>query len=201
MRDSGSRDPGSNPGRAIKQMKRLFRFRYPKIGILLVFTVLAYWLFSHEIGKQALNSLGLEGYIGSFIAGIMFSFGFTTPFAIGAFVIMSPNNIFLASVIGGLGAMLADLTIFKIIKISFMPELKRLMKNKAFRLITKHKIPLSTQIKNYLMYAFAGIVIASPLPDELGVTMLTAVSKINAASLAIISFICNTIGIFVILLI
>ncbi|HVY01523.1 MAG TPA: hypothetical protein VHA12_02050 [Candidatus Nanoarchaeia archaeon] len=182
-------------------MKRLFKFKYPKIGLLIVCTVIAYLFFSHEIGKQFLSLLGLEGYFGSFIAGILFSFGFTTPFAIGAFAVMSPGNVYLASIIGGLGAMLADLTIFKIIKISFMPELRKLMKNKTFKLITEHKIPFKTKIKNYFMYAFSGIIIASPLPDEIGITMLASISKINAFTLAIISFICNTLGILIILLI
>ena len=49
------------------------------------------------------------------------------------------------------------------------------------------------------MYAFVGILIASPLPDEIGVIMLAGLTKINFKILAIISFILNTLGILIIL--
>ena len=50
------------------------------------------------------------------------------------------------------------------------------------------------------MYAFAGILIASPLPDEAGVTMLAGLTKISVKSLALISFILNTLGIIILLI-
>jgi uncharacterized membrane protein YdjX (TVP38/TMEM64 family) len=49
------------------------------------------------------------------------------------------------------------------------------------------------------MYAFAGILIASPLPDEAGVIMLAGLTKIKTWALAIISIILNTIGILIML--
>ncbi|MBI2004491.1 hypothetical protein HYS72_03450 [Candidatus Pacearchaeota archaeon] len=148
--------------------------------------------------KEFMTLLG-TGYFGVAIAGFFFSFGFTMPFAIGAFVTMDPQNIFLSAIVGGFFAMLADLAIFGIIKMSFMDEFRRFEKTKAMKKIISLKPHLGRKIKHYLMYAFAGIVIASPLPDELGVSMLAWLGRIKPLSLAIIAFVANTLGIFVIL--
>ncbi len=55
------------------------------------------------------------------------------------------------------------------------------------------------KIKIYLIYLFAGVIIASPLPDELGVTMLAGLTHIKPIPFAIISFITNSLGIAIIL--
>jgi uncharacterized membrane protein YdjX (TVP38/TMEM64 family) len=51
------------------------------------------------------------------------------------------------------------------------------------------------------MYAIAGLIISSPLPDELGVSMLAGLTTINAKKLSIISFIMNSLGILIMLMI
>lgn len=179
----------------------MFKIRYPKLCALAICVFLAYLLFSHPVGEAFLSQVGLDGYFGAFIAGIFFSFGFTTPFAIGAFIVMSPGNILLAALMGGAGAMVADLIIFKIVKVSFMDEFRQLMRSRTARAISRHSPSLNRRVKSYLLYAFAGIIIASPLPDEIGVSMLAGLSHIRAVPLAIISFIFNSLGILVMLLI
>jgi len=132
----------------------------------------------------------------------LFSFGFTTPFAIGYFIVASPSNIYLAAIVGGFGALISDLLIFKVIRFSFMEEFKRLEKTQAIKRV---QVLLSnrflSKVKIYLLWAFAGFVIASPLPDELGVSMLAGLTKIKTSTLGIISFIMSSLGIFVMLLI
>lgn len=133
---------------------------------------------------------------------MLFSFGFTAPFAVGFFLALNPQSIIMAGIIGGMGALIADLIIFKFIRVSFTGEFKRLEKTKALKevgLLIEKK--LKHRLKVYLMYALAGIVIASPLPDELGVIMLAGLTKIKIHSLAILSFLLNTLGIIIILLI
>ena len=183
-------------------MRKLFRFRYPKLFLLLVFSILSYYIFASPEVKNQISSLGQISYFGIFIAGMFFSFGFSTPFAIGFFLTLMPENIYLASFVGGLGAMLSDLFIFKIIRFSFMDEFKRLRKTKPIveinRLLSTN---LLAKTKTYLLFIFAGIILSSPLPDELGVSMLAGLTKIKSHILGIISFILNSIGIFLILLI
>lgn len=183
-------------------MERLFNFRYPKLFLLIIISVLSYYLFSQTTVGSFVKNLHEFSYLGIFIAGLFFSFGFSTPLAVGFFVVAEPSNIFLAAILGGAGALISDLFIFKMIRFSFMDEFKRLEKSKAVKEI---HILLNTRFlskfKNYLLFVFAGIVIASPLPDELGVTMLAGMTKIKTIWLAIISFCFNTLGILIMLLI
>lgn len=183
-------------------MIKLFRFKYPKILFLVLTVVASYFIFSNGDIAQKIQSLGDIGYIGIYVAGLCFSFGFTTAFGIGYFITAEPNSLLLATVIGGLGALTGDLIIFKIVKASFMDEFERLQKTKSFRFFIKQSNSLiSKKIKNYLLYAIAGIVIASPLPDEIGVAMLAGLTTIKPLKLSIISFIMNSLGIIVMLII
>ena len=181
-------------------MKRLFKFKYPKILALIGFTLLAYILFSDPFFAEYVKELHHFGYYSMFLFGSLFTFGFTTPFAIGYFLTYTPTNIWIAGIIGGIGATIGDLLIFKFVKFSFEDEFNKIRKEKITRKIdNKLRKLLGRKIKTYLTYAFAGIIIASPLPDEAGVTMLAGLTEIKPSILAIISFIFNTIGILIFL--
>ncbi len=183
-------------------MKRLFNFKYPKIFALIILIISAYFIFKNPIINQIVSHLGALSYLGVFVAGILFAFGFTAPFAVGFFIASNPSNIWLAGIVGGIGAMVSDLLIFRFIRFSFKDEFNKIRREKISKKLNKLiKIILNDQIKVYLMYIFAGFLIASPLPDEAGVIMLAGMTKINSRILAILSFILNTIGIMVILMI
>jgi len=182
-------------------IKRLFNFKYPKIMLFVLAIVLAYILFGNPFIQDSISHLGALRYFGIFIAGVFFAFGFTAPFSIGFFITLNPSNIWIAGIIGGFGALVSDLIIFNTIRISFKDEFKRLRNSKSF---VKIKVlinrSLNERVKVYLMYAFAGILIASPLPDEIGVTMLAGLTKISTKMLATISFFLNTLGIVILLM-
>lgn len=182
-------------------MKKLFKFKYLKTLILVVSIIIAYSILQNNYIKTLIQSLDNLNYLGIFIAGFLFSFGFTAPFAVSFFILSNPNNLLLAALIGGIGSLFSDLLIYKIIKINFMDEFNRLKKTELIKRI-KGKIAnkLSHKIKNYLMYSFAGIIIASPLPDEIGITMLAGLSHINAKTLGLLSFILHSIAILLLLL-
>src|SRR3989344_4678472 len=61
------------------------------------------------------------------------------------------------------------------------------------------KKSLSKYIKIYLLYALIGLVISSPLPDEIGILMLAGLTRVKLDKLIILSFLLNTIGIFILL--
>lgn len=182
-------------------MKRLFKFRYPKIMLLILAIILAYLLFRNPSVQDYVSHLGALSYVGIFIAGILFAFGFTAPFSVGFFINLDPSNIWLTGLVGGLGALMADLIIFSTIKFSFEGEFKRLRNSPTIVKIKKViEQSFTEKIKVYLMYIFAGILIASPLPDEAGVIMLAGLTKISAKILALISFLLNTLGIIILLI-
>ena len=180
---------------------QVFHFKYPKLILLVLSILSAYYLFRYHLSIDMVEILDSLGYLGIFCTGLFFSFGFTTPFAIGLFAAMQPQNIVLAALVGGSGALLADLLIFKMIKISFMDEFNQLENTSLFRKI--HSIlekNLAKRLRIYILYALAGIIIASPLPDELGISLLAGLTTIKIGKLAIVSFMMNTLGIAIIFL-
>ena len=83
-----------------------------------------------------------------------------------------------------------------------MDEIKRLERTKAIRKIENiTKKNRHVKVMHYLLYIFAGIMIASPLPDEIGVSMLAGLTTIRPLKLGIISFLVHTTVIFFILLV
>ena len=178
------------------------KFQYPKLFLLVIFSIISYFIFSNDFVQSIVISLGELSYLGIFIAGLFFSFGFTTPFAIGFFLTVGAENIFIAALIGGCGALISDILIFKLIRFSFMDEFKRLEKTRIIHGINALMSGrLFSHFKLYLLYFFAGLIISSPLPDELGISMLAGLTRIKLHTLALISFVMNTFGIFLILLI
>jgi hypothetical protein len=184
----------------VKKAKRIFSFKYPKLLLLIIVIVFAYYFFSMPFIPGFMESFEKLGHLGVFISGGLTALGFTTPFGIGLLSKINPPNIWFAALIGGLGAAFADLFIFKTIKFSFMDEFKKLEKTKVIKeieqIVKKNRHVL---IRHYLLYIFAGIVIATPLPDELGVSMLAGLTTIKPLRLAVIGFFLHTIAIFLIL--
>lgn len=179
---------------------RLFKLHYPKLLLFFLAIILAYFIFKNPSVSNFISGLDNLGYLGIFIAGILLAFGFTAPFAVGFFIILSPENIWLAAFIGSLGAVIGDLAIFNFIRFSFMEEFKRLKNTKLFReadLLLEKEI--GHRFKVYLMYLFAEILIASPLPDEVGILMLAGLKKIRQSILGIMSFVVHVIVILIVL--
>lgn len=56
-------------------------------------------------------------------------------------------------------------------------------------------------LKKYLIVILAGFIIASPLPDEIGVSLLASSGIISMKKFSVISYVLNTLGIFAILFI
>ncbi len=180
----------------------LSRFKYPKILLFVLVVLMAYFCFQNNWFAGIIFGFGEWGYFGALIFGLMFSFGFTTPFAIGFFISFNPQNIFLAALAGGFGAMLGDLLIFKLVKFSFQDEFELLKRENLFKDFSRlihHTV--GKKITVYVSLALAGFLIASPLPDEAGVTIIAGITNIKKRSLAIISFLFNTLGIYLMLLI
>jgi hypothetical protein len=188
------------PEKTVKSLKIFSRFKYPKLFMLLISIIAAYVIFQNPLINQHIAFLGNFSYVSVFFAGLLFAFGFTAAIAVGFLIALQPGNIFLAALIAGLGALVSDLLIFRFVKVSFDKEFNLLKRTIILRKINKlFKKNLGLKITSYIMYAFTGIIIASPLPDEIGVILLAGLTKINQKILAVISFVLNTIGIFLIL--
>ena len=81
-----------------------------------------------------------------------------------------------------------------------MNEIKELEKTKTMRKIEKiFKRKKLKIIRSYLLYSFTWILIATPLSDEIGVSLLAGFTTIKTKTIAILGFVLNSIIIFLIL--
>lgn len=178
------------------------KIHYPKLITLVTCIFAAYALFQFGAFDQLPEFLHGRGYLSVLVAGFLFAYGFTAPFAVAIFIAIAPDiNMFLGALIAGFGAFIADLLIFRFIKTSFQDEFDRLKFARFMQwlknLCDNH---LSERIKKYVLWTFSGFLIASPLPDEFGVTILSGFTDINKRLFSIISYSLNTCGIFLVLL-
>lgn len=186
--------------KGVHKAKKLFNFKYPKLFFLVASIILAYYLFSNTGIASSIESLNELKYFGAFIAGIFIAFGFSAPFSVGYFLTAQPENIFLLAIVGGMGAAFGDFLIFRTIKFSFMNEFNELKKSRvATKVNDIVNDNINIKIKHYALYLFAGIVITTPLPDEIGVSLLAGLTTIKETVLTSIGFILNTIGIYLII--
>lgn len=177
--------------------------QYPKLLLLLCSFVLAYVLYMQGLFDLLPELLNGHGYISMFLGGLLFSFGFTTPFAIVIFIEMADLvDPFAGATIAGFGAMCSDLLIFRFIRFSFMDEIHQLKKTNAVLRLRRlfHHDSIPDQIRRYIAWSVAGIIIASPFPDELGVSLLSSVDEVKDRPFALFCFLMDAAGIFLVLI-
>ena len=181
-------------------MKKILpKIKYPKLLFLIFTFVVAYFIFLGRDFSPFHNLLLSLGYFGTFITGIFFAYGFTGAPATAILLILSnEQNILFAGLIAGFGALVGDLIIFKFVRNSSADEIKKISREKAIIYLNK-KIPIS--LKKYFVPVLAGFIIASPLPDEIGVFLLATSQSISTRFFSVLSYLLNTAGIFIILLI
>ncbi|HBT81830.1 TPA: hypothetical protein DEB04_03905 [Candidatus Giovannonibacteria bacterium] len=130
---------------------------------------------------------------GSFIAGLFFTSIFTVaPAAVTLGEIAQANSVILTALFGALGAVAGDLIIFKFMRDRFSRHLMKLIKtgNHGKRLMVLFKL----RSFRWLTFFAGGFIIASPLPDELGIALL-GFSKLKTSLFVPLSFTFNFLGI------
>ncbi|NMC51885.1 hypothetical protein GYA54_04130 [Candidatus Kuenenbacteria bacterium] len=178
----------------------MLKIKYPKLTLLLISYLVVFFIFKNWLAAGNVFILGL-GYVGALIAGMMYSYGFTASIGTAIIVLMAGEyNIWVTGLIAGLGSLVSDLVLFRFIRSSFQKEIDRLGEEKVWR-IFKVSRKNNLFIKKYIIPVVASGVIASPLPDEIGVTMLAADKLVNNKFFALLSYVLNTAGILIILLI
>ena len=180
-------------------MKRLFIFTYPKLTLYIIATFVAYFIF--QIPAVVLFFRGVEGlsYIAIFLGGLLYSAGFTAPIATGFFLSLNDYSFLRYAIIGGFGALIADLGIFSLVRISFMDEFKKLEHTSFVSHIIKFFHKFSGKVRIFFIYIFAFLIISSPLPDEIAIALLAGFTKIHPYAFVFVSFFANTFGIFTLL--
>ena len=183
-------------------IKIMPKIKYPKFCLLLLSFIVAYALFYEKDFTPLHTFLISAGYWGYILAGGFYAYGFTAAPATAVLLsIAKDGNLILAALIGGIGALIGDLIIFLFIKYSFSEEIKRASKEKLIKFVVKEERKIFGNHQKYVLASFAGFLIASPLPTEIGVTLMATLKDMSIKKFMIIAYLLHSAGIFLILLI
>lgn len=134
-------------------------------------------------------------FISEFVAGMLYTSFLTSPISVAMIVVLAKsNNPITLALLAGFGAAFMDLLIIKFFREKLSKDMDlvshELRLKKINNLLIKFKLDFITPV-------IGAIIIASPLPDELGLVMLGA-SKLKYHEVAILTYILNTAGILLI---
>ena len=139
-----------------------------------------------------------QAYIGSFVAGIFFTSIFTVaPAAIVLAAMTDHAAPLTVAVWGALGAMFGDLLLFLFIRDVFAEDIE------GFVRVRKWKQWLAQShfgFLRWLLPVIGALIIASPLPDEIGLALL-GLSRTKTMLMLPIAFAMNFLGVLVIAMI
>ena len=175
--------------------------KYPKLLALLLTIGLAAIFFNLAKSNLAIHDYIISlGYPGIFIAGIFYAYGFTaTPATAVLLILAKSSGLLISGLIGGLGALVSDVIIFLLVKQTFMLEIERLKGEKAIRLMIRIGNDVFKTTYKYLLPVVAGFLIASPLPTEIGVSMLASRRSLTIKKFIPVALGLHTLGIFLVL--
>ena len=166
------------------------------IGIVVLSILIAIILGESGVLSQLLASTKDIAFLGSFIAGLFFTSIFTTAPAVVALGGIAQNHsIVLNALFGAVGAVLGDLVIFRFVKGRFSDHLTEILATQGGR----HRLRalLHRRTFRWITFLLGGLIIASPLPDELGISLL-GFSKMKVSGFIILSFLGNFLGILLV---
>mgnify|MGYP001611459658 FL=1 len=178
-------------------MRRAIWNKYPKF-LLLVLTIVPAFIIFYERNIPWVHDgvVGL-GLTGAFLGGALYSFGFSAATATAVLLIIgSQNNIILSAVVAGLGGVASDYIIFKFVRFSFKDEVRHLKKERLVRMLASWA---PAMIRPHLLTLLGAAIIASPLPDELGVSLIAFSERLTLWQFLVLSYVLNTAGALLVL--
>jgi hypothetical protein len=169
------------------------KWRYKYLTFFFISFIFALYLAENEDFHLFLLNLGNWGYIGALFAGILFVS--TLTIAAGAVILvilaerLSPIEL---ALIAGLGGMIGDFVIFRFVKDGLLSEITPIYNKLGGKYITEL---LRRKYFNWLLPVIGAIIIVSPFPDEIGVSLM-GITKIKSYQFLLLSFVLDVIGVF-----
>jgi hypothetical protein len=166
------------------------------LGIVALSVAVAVLLIkTNALGNILASTQGIK-FLGSFVAGLFFTSIFTTAPAIVALGEISQGySLLLTALAGAMGAVAGDLLIFRFVRDRFSGHLLELLRVRGGGRRVRHLF--KSKSFRWLTFLIGGLIIASPLPDELGISLL-GFSKMKTSVFVTLSFVFNFIGILLV---
>ncbi|MFZ2832043.1 MAG: hypothetical protein WAZ40_02730 [Minisyncoccia bacterium] len=176
-------------------IKRLISWKYRNTALLICSLVALFVISDTEIAHTLIKHIGRFGYLGAGITGVFFVSTFTVaPASLVLFHLAQEYNPLIVALCSGAGAVLGDLIIFHFLKDGVFTELEPLFEKIRGSSLN---IMVRTRYFVWLNPVVGALIIASPLPDEIGIAMM-GLTKIKIWQFALLTFVLNSLGIFLI---
>ncbi|HEY4474031.1 MAG TPA: hypothetical protein VI957_02630 [Candidatus Paceibacterota bacterium] len=167
----------------------IFYPRLTTIALSYIAAVLVFFFLGENFFHNLIVPLGI---IGIFIAGSLYTYSFTASTGALLLIALAPHYpAGMIAVVGGIGATLADFTLFRFIGNSLHKEITRLSKSKLVCEIGATSLFCKAWFRN----ALGALILASPFPDELAIALMSA-AKIRKETFIWLTFIADTVGIY-----
>ena len=164
--------------------------------LLLLASLIAFFFLAGTPAVHAfIADVGQWGYFGAFVTGIFFVSTFTVaPAVVVLFSFARVLPLFPLALVAGLGAMVGDFLLFSFVRdrlsAEWSPLFSRIAETPLGRLFASPFFAWFTPV-------LGALIIASPLPDELGVGLL-GLNGLKSWKMLLITFVLNTAGILLI---
>jgi hypothetical protein len=177
-------------------IERYKQWRYKNTALLIASLILFFFLVDTSFADKLLLRIGGFGYLGAFLGGIFFVSTFTVaPASVILFHIAQTLNPLGVAVAAGLGAVIGDYLIFIFLKDHVFDELKPIFLRLGGSHLTRL---LSTPYFAWFAPVVGALIIASPFPDEVGISLM-GISQLKNWQFLVISFMLNSLGILLII--
>lgn len=169
------------------------RFHLYNLVFFFVTLFVVFIFLSEQKISSLIETIGTQGGLLSlFIAGMAYASFVTSPAATAAiFFLGKVYNPLLVAAVGAAGTVVTDYLLFRFIKTKARTSLLHLAES------FKTKFKKTRKTLRILGTVVAALIIASPLPDELGVAIL-GIENYQTKKFLLFSYVMNFIGIFVI---
>jgi len=162
------------------------------LSLSLLFAVILAWTGMVE---QVLTATQASVLLASFLAGMFFTSAFTTAPAIVVLgQLAMSNSLWTVALLGGAGAVVGDLVLFRLFRDTVSDNIKYVLRKSCG---LGCLLALRKKRTRFLSILLGGFIIASPLPDEFGLALM-GMTRVNLRVLVPVSFVLNSIGIFLI---
>lgn len=179
-------------------MQREKTFSENKVLIFIACTVVVIMLVKGGAIELLVRASEGQLVLSAFVAGTLFTSLFTTPLS---FVLIGQlaalMNPWTLGLISAAGALVGDLFLLVLIEDHAVEDIEHALSK---RFIHKLKLLFRHPLLHWLMPALGAVIIASPLPDELGLTLM-GLSRVRPLVVAPISYVMNFLGIMGIVLV
>ncbi|OGE84837.1 MAG: hypothetical protein A3J48_03430 [Candidatus Doudnabacteria bacterium RIFCSPHIGHO2_02_FULL_46_11] len=175
---------------------RYKKWQYKNTAFLIASLLVFFYFADSDFVQNTISRIGEMGYLGAFLAGMFFVSTFTVaPASVLLFFFAKTLPPIYVAVLAGAGAVIGDYIIFKFLKDKVFEEITPIFLRLGGNHISR---TLRTPYFAWFLPVLGAIIVASPIPDEIGIGLM-GISKMKNWQFLILSFVLNFIGIFIVI--